>query len=93
MLPNGENVFPEEIESKINDIPGVIESVVIMTGEKSVIGAKIVYDAELTTPERIEEEISEINKTLVEFKKIRKTEYTTEEFIKTSTGKIKRNKI
>ena len=93
VLPNGENVFPEEIESKINDIPGVIESVVIMTGEKSVIGAKIVYDAEVTTPERIEEEIAEINKTLVEFKKIRKTEYTTEEFIKTYTGKIKRDKI
>lgn len=93
VLPNGENVFPEEIESKINEIEGVLESVVYMTGEKAVIGAKIVYDAELTDTEIISKSIDEINKTLAEFKKIRKTEYTVEEFIKTSTGKIKRNLI
>ncbi len=93
VLPNGENVFPEEIESKINQIEGVLESVVYMTGEKSVIAAKVVYDAELTDTEKIGVEIEEINKTLAEFKKIRKTEYTVEEFIKTSTGKIKRNLI
>lgn len=93
VLPNGENVFPEEIESKINEIEGVLESVVYMTGEKAVIGTKIVYDAELTDTEKIGAEIDEINKTLAEFKKIRKIEYTVEEFIKTSTGKIKRNLI
>lgn len=93
VLPNGENVFPEETESKLNDIDGVLESVVVMTGEKSVIGAVIVYDPELTTTEAIDEAVAEINKTLVEFKKIRTVEYRTEEFIKTSTGKIKRDKI
>ena len=64
-----------------------------MTGEKAVIAAKIVYDAELTDTEKIGVEIEEINKTLAEFKKIRKIDYTVEEFIKTSTGKIKRNLI
>jgi len=93
VLPNGENVFPEETESKLNDIDGVVESVVVMTGEKSVIGAIIVYDPEVTTTEAIDESVAEINKTLAEFKKIRSVEYRTEEFIKTSTGKIKRNKI
>ncbi|MBE7049385.1 MAG: hypothetical protein E7394_01265 [Ruminococcaceae bacterium] len=93
VLPNGENVFPEEIESKINEIEGVLESVVYMTGEKAVIGAKVVYDEELTNTEKIGVEIEEINKTLAEFKKIRKIEYTVEEFVKTSTGKIKRNLI
>ncbi len=93
VLPNGENVFPEEIESKINEIEGVLESVVYMTGEKAVIGAKVVYDEELTNTEKIGVEFEEINKTLAEFKKIRKIEYTVEEFVKTSTGKIKRNLI
>lgn len=91
VLPNGENVFPEEIESKIDEIEGVKESIVIMTGEKSVIGAKIVYDPEVTVTEKIDLGIAEINKNLVEFKRIRKIEYTTEEFVKTSTGKIKRD--
>ena len=91
VLPNGENVFPEEIESKINEIEGVLESVVLMTGEKSVIGAKIVYDPEFTDTAKINEAIAELNKTLAEFKKIRKIDYTTQEFVKTSTGKIKRN--
>ncbi len=91
VLPNGENVFPEEIESKINEIEGVIESIVIMTGEKSVIGAKVVYDPDVIATEQIDAEIAKINNTLVEFKKIRTIEYTTEEFVKTSTGKIKRD--
>ncbi len=91
VLPNGENVFPEEIESKINEIEGVVESVVVMTGEKSVIGAKVVYDPEFTDTAKLDEAIAEINNTLAEFKKIRKIDYTTQEFVKTSTGKIKRN--
>lgn len=91
VLPNGENVFPEEIESKINEIEGVVESVVIMTGEKSVIGAKVVYDPEITDTKKIDEAIAGINNTLAEFKKIRNVDYTTQEFVKTSTGKIKRN--
>ena len=91
VLPNGENVFPEELESKINEIEGVVESVVIMTGEKSVIGAKVVYDPEFNDPSKIDEAIAEINNGLAEFKKIRKIDYTTQEFVKTSTGKIKRN--
>lgn len=93
VLPNGENVFPEEIESKINVIDGVLESVVIMTGKKSVIGAKIVYDPEITDTAKIDAAIAGINSNLAEFKKIRKTDYTTQEFIKTSTGKIKRDLV
>ena len=64
-----------------------------MTGKKSVIGAKIVYDPEITDVSKIDAAIAGINSNLAEFKKIRKTDYTTQEFIKTSTGKIKRDLV
>ncbi len=94
VLPNGKNVFPEEIELFIGKIEGVKESVVYMTSsEKPVIAAKIVYDEELTNPGAIEEEIKKLNDHLASFKAIKRTEYTTEEFKKTSTGKIKRDTL
>ena len=94
VLPNGKNVFPEEIELLISGIPGVKESVIYLTNEeRPKIAAKIVYDEELTNPDVLAEEIKKINANLVSFKEIKLVEYTTEEFKKTTTGKIKRNMI
>ncbi|MBQ2942858.1 MAG: AMP-binding protein [Clostridia bacterium] len=94
VLPNGKNVFPEEMELLVNKIPGVKESVIYLTNEeRPKIAAKIVYDEELTTPGVLAEEIKKINANLVSFKEIKVTDYTTEEFKKTTTGKIKRNMI
>ena len=63
--------------------------------------AKIVYDdeqieeflgkkTEKEYKEKIWDEIKEINKKLPDFKHIKKIEITTEEFVKTTTHKIKR---
>ncbi len=94
VLPNGKNVFPEETELLLGKIPGVKESVVYLSRDaKPVICAKIVYDEELTNPDILKEKVLEVNASLAVFKEIKKTEFTTEEFKKTTTGKIKRDMI
>ena len=94
VLPNGKNVFPEESELLINCINGVKESVVYLSDDpKPIMSAKIVYDEEVTTPETLAEEMKKINQNLASFKEIKNIIYTTEEFKKTSTGKIKRDLI
>ncbi len=94
VLPNGKNVFPEETELLLSSVPGVKESVVYLSkDEKPVICAKIVYDEELTNPEILKGKVDEINSILATYKVIKKAEFTTEEFKKTTTGKIKRNMI
>lgn len=95
VLPNGKNVFPEETELLLNGIEGVKESVVYLNeeGTRPFISAKIVYDPDITNPDTLSVETKKINAQLPPFKEIKKIEFTTEEFKKTSTGKIKRNAI
>lgn len=106
VLKNGKNVFPEEIETVINKIDGVKESFVYGQEEENdkidlKVCAKIVYDKEILketygaeTEEQIKEilweKIKEINKTMPEYKYIKKISVTEEELIKTTTQKIKR---
>jgi long-chain acyl-CoA synthetase len=104
---NGKNVFPEEIETLLNRSPYIKESLVYGQGESdgdTIICAKIVPDHEAidedlkngTAPgtnnnEIIGNEIKRINKKLVSYKHIRKFTLQDEEFIKTTTKKIKRH--
>lgn len=106
VLRNGENVYPQEIETLINKIPYVKESIVYQRGQSktdTMLCAKIVYDEEIikeTFEEKTEEEykeeiwkeIKEINKNLPLFKHIKKIEITTKELEKTTTQKVKRYK-
>lgn len=107
VLKNGKNVFPEEIETVINKIDGVKESFVYGKAEENdqidlKIYAKIVYDKDIVkemygaeTEEQIQEvlweKIKEINKTMPEYKYVKKITVTEEELIKTTTQKIKRH--
>ncbi len=91
VLNNGENVFPEEIESAINQIPGVKESVVFSSEKASSIHTSICYDEEETNEDKIKLALKDVNLSLPEFKKIKKVYFTKEDFPKTSTGKIKRS--
>ena len=95
VLPNGKNVFPEEIELLLGGIEGVKESVVYSKedGSHAFIAAKIVYDPEITNPDTLKTETNKVNSLLPAFKEIKSFEFTTEDFVKTSTGKIKRNMI
>lgn len=107
VLKNGKNVFPEEIETVINKIEGVKESFVYGQAEEDdkidlKVCAKIVYDKDLMkeiynveTKEEIYDvlwdKIKEINKTMPEYKYVKKIIVTDEELVKTTTQKIKRH--
>lgn len=104
---NGKNVFPEELETLLNRSPYIKESLVYGKGQSdgdTVICAKIVPDIDkiqedinnnitlgTTTDEVIEKEIKNLNKSLVIYKHIKEFSLQEEEFIKTTTKKIKRH--
>ena len=106
VLKNGKKVFPEEIETILNRQELVLESMVFGLPEKDdkndvKLAVKIVYDKEILLekyPGKTEEElykiiweqIKEVNKTFPKYKHIQKMLLSSEELIKTSTKKVKR---
>ena len=103
VLKNGKNVYPEELEVLIGNLPYVKENMVFgkEKGDDLVVSAKIVYNSDYMkdnypdkTPEDIEkiiwEDIKEINKTMPNYKHIKNIIVTDQEMIKTTTAKIKR---
>lgn len=104
VLKNGKNVYPEEIETLINRLSYVKESMVYSRDDSetdTMLAAKIVYDPEEMErvfpnkekdeyQELIFEAIKKINKDLSTFKHIKKIEITDEPMEKTTTQKIKR---
>ena len=107
VLKNGKNIFPEEMETLVNRIDGVKESMIYGKPEEGneddvKICVKIVYDKEimkethgLEDEEKIKEymwqKVKEINKTMPTYKYIKEVIVTDEELIKTTTQKIKRH--
>ena len=103
VLKSGKKVFPEEVETLINSLPFVEESMVypIEKGDDVVVGAKIVYNKEymaeqvgVSGQENIEtyvkEQIDGINEQMPTYKSIRRLVITDLPTIKTTTAKIKR---
>ncbi len=104
VLKNGKNVYPEEIETLINRLSYVKESMVYSRDDSetdTLLAAKIVYDPEemeRVFPGKDKSEyhdlifdaIKEINKDLSSFKHVKKIEITDEPMEKTTTQKIKR---
>ena len=104
VLKNGKNVYPQELEILINQIPAVEESMVFARNKDSMdtmLCAKIVYNEETMKNlygEKTEEEkkeiiwqaIKEVNKTLPDVKHIKEIIVTNEPLEKTTTQKIKR---
>ena len=101
VLDNGKNVYPEEIENYILSIPYIQE--VIVKGKKNKIGQEVALIAEVyLNPEKAEEtkdeniqerlrtDINQVCRTLPLYKHIADIEIRKEEFIKTTTNKIKR---
>ena len=101
VLDNGKNVYPEEIENYILAVPYVQE--VIVKGKKNEIGQEVGLIAEVflnqekieelqieNIKERIKIDISESCKDLPIYKRISDIEIREEEFVKTTTNKIKR---
>ena len=106
VLKNGKKVFPEELETLINRIDLVQESMVFGLPNENdkndvKISVKIVYDKEVAKekyPEKNEDElyqiiwkqIKEINTTFPRYKHIQHMILSDEELIKTTTKKVKR---
>lgn len=103
---NGKNIYPEEIELMLGDIPEIKECMVYgkeVEGEKElIITAKVIpnleeiqkeHKGELTDEQIhdiIWEKIKEVNHKLTSYKAIKKLEIKKDEFAKTTTMKIKR---
>lgn len=103
---NGKNIYPEEIELMLGEIPEIKECMVYgkeVEGEKElIITAKVIpnleeiqkeHDGELTDDiihDIIWEKIKEVNHKLTSYKAIKKLEIKKDEFAKTTTMKIKR---
>lgn len=106
VLKNGKKVFPEELELLVNRIDLVEESMVFGMPENDdkndlKLSVKIKYDSEVLKEKYgdisekelenlIWDKIKELNKTFPTYKHIRKMILTDEEFIKTTSKKIKR---
>ena len=106
VLKNGKKVFPEELETLVNRIDLVEESMVFgLPDEKDkndvMLSVKIVYNEEEAKDkyegktekelyEIIWNKIKELNKTFPRYKHIQKMILTKEELIKTTTKKVKR---
>ena len=106
VLKNGKKIFPDEIETVVNRLEIVKESMVFGLPDKNdpsdiQVAIKIVYDDNIRKKEyaglndeefreKIWGEIKQINQTFPMYKYIKHMILTDEELIKTTTKKIKR---
>jgi long-chain acyl-CoA synthetase len=94
---SGQNIYPEEIEDKINNLPYVIESLVV--GRKNALVALVVADYEAAKKDGISSEQLEqlvdknvlaLNAELAAYSKIGYTEIRRDQFEKTPKQSIRR---
>lgn len=106
VLKNGKNVYPEELEVLINNLPYVAESMVFGQPKHEderdlALAVKIVYSPEYMKANYDIEDVSEIEKiikadidkindSLPNYKHMMRVIVTDQEMIKTTTGKVKR---
>ena len=103
VLKNGKNIFPEELEALVTNLPYVAENMVYgkPKGDDLLVSIKVVYNEEYIKEKygKISEEdlkeiiwkdIKAINDKLPIYKHIKDLIITNEPMIKTTTAKIKR---
>lgn len=94
---NGQNIYPEEIEALVNNSPYVVETVVVDRNSRLVA---LVYPdidklkadgiSEAQIPDKMNEMMAEVNRSLPVYSKIAKVETVAEPFEKTPKMSIKR---
>lgn len=102
---NGKKIFPEEIEDEINKLDMIKESLVYGEKQENdtVVSAIVTLDEEYikekygdnrpddkTIKDIIFERIKDINKKMVSYKAVKRLKIRKEDFVKTTTMKIKR---
>ena len=97
LSPNGQNIYPEELESKLNTMPYILESLIVQRDNK--LHALLFLDEERIkqenlTEEQVKEKLElnreEANRIFPDFARITGYTIQKEEFIKNATKKIKR---
>ncbi|MEG0919487.1 MAG: AMP-binding protein [Anaerovoracaceae bacterium] len=107
VLKNGKNVYPEEIEILISNLPYVAENMVFGIPKANdendlILGVKIVYNKDYIKThypsmskdqltQMINDDIDQINNSMPVYKHLHRIIITDEEMIKTSTAKVKRH--
>ena len=95
--PSGQNIYPEEIEAKLNNLPYVSESLVI--DNHGELEALIHPDLDLLTKDKVsrekvekimEENVAQLNQELPGYSKVKRFKIMDEEFEKTPKRSIKR---
>ena len=101
VMKNGKNVFPEEIETLVNLLPYVSESMLFPRNKANdvVLWLKVVYDQEYMKEEGLsieeveklfEEDLEKINDSMPAYKMVKKYYLSDKPTIKTTTLKTKR---
>ena len=89
---NGQNIYPEEIEDKLNSLDGVVESVVVERNGKLV--GLVFPDASIgdkaQTEQLMQENLKRLNEQLPAYEKVSSIELVEQEFEKTPKKSIKR---
>ena len=96
--PSGQNIYPEEIEDKLNNLPYISESLIIDSGEGRLI-ALIYPDIESITSQGLSaqavndimtDNIKTLNTDLPAYSQVQRFKLLDEEFEKTPKRSIKR---
>ena len=96
--PSGQNIYPEEIEAKINNMPYVLESLVLQKEDTRLVALVCpdfeAVDADKLTQEQLEAVMDEnrklVNAELAAYEQISMVKLYTHEFEKTPKKSIKR---
>lgn len=95
---SGQNIFPEEIEARLNNLPFVLESLVIERNKKLVALVYADYEAldslGLNQPEHLktimDENLKNLNNSVASYEKVSQIQLYPTEFEKTPKRSIKR---
>ncbi len=93
---NGQNIYPEEIEDKLNNMPGVAESIVVQNGTQLVaLVYPVIEDGapdsgELTIEEQMDLNRKALNDILPSYCRVSEIRLVNQEFEKTAKKSIKR---
>jgi long-chain acyl-CoA synthetase len=107
VLTNGKKCFPEEVEALVNDIPGIKESVVwgenssreaidivaVLHIDREKIPQEVDPSDDIKLTAWLSEEIKEVNSKMPAYKGIKYFIITENDFVKTTTLKIKRPEV
>jgi long-chain acyl-CoA synthetase len=97
LSPSGQNIYPEEIESKLNNMPYISESIVVQNDGKLI--ALVFLDKDMLDSENISSDnilmlmqnnLKELNNVVAHYEKISEIKIHPTEFEKTPKKSIKR---